>query len=45
MSAKIPEGGEGGFHLLTHGLLRRLLTNVKDKNKPEDRQGEVYKIK
>ena len=25
--------------------LRRLLTNVKDKSKPEDRQGEVYKIK
>ena len=25
--------------------LRRLLTNVKDKNKPEDRQGAVYKIK
>ena len=25
--------------------LRRLLTNVKDKDKPEDRQGEVYKIK
>ena len=24
--------------------LRRLLTNVKDKNKPEDRQGAVYKI-
>ena len=25
--------------------LRRLLTNVKDKDKPEDRQGAVYKIK
>ena len=25
--------------------LRRLLTNVKDKDKPEDRQGVVYKIK
>ena len=25
--------------------LRRLLTNVKDKAKPEDRQGAVYKIK
>ena len=25
--------------------LRRLLTNVKDKEKPEDRQGAVYKIK
>ncbi|CAH3044512.1 unnamed protein product [Porites evermanni] len=25
--------------------LRRLLTNVKDKNKQEDRQGAVYKIK
>ena len=24
--------------------LRRLLTNVKDKDKPEDRQGAVYKI-
>ena len=26
-------------------ILRRLLTNVKDKDKPEDRQGAVYKIK
>ena len=26
-------------------VLRRLLTNVKDKGKPEDRQGAVYKIK
>ena len=25
--------------------LRRLLTNVKDKDKPEDRQGALYKIK
>ena len=25
--------------------LRRLLTNVKDKDKPEERQGAVYKIK
>ena len=25
--------------------LRRLLTNVKDKDKPEDRPGAVYKIK
>ena len=25
--------------------LRRLLTNVKDKDKPEDREGAVYKIK
>ena len=25
--------------------LRRLLTNAKDKDKPEDRQGAVYKIK
>ena len=25
--------------------LRRLLTNMKGKDKPEDRQGEVYKIK
>ena len=25
--------------------LRRLLANVKDKDKPEDRQGAVYKIK
>ena len=25
--------------------LRRLLTNVKDKDKPENRQGAVYKIK
>ena len=25
--------------------LRRLLTNVKDKDKPEERQGEAYKIK
>ena len=25
--------------------LRQLLTNVKDKDKPEDRQGAVYKIK
>ena len=25
--------------------LRRLLTNVKDKDKPDDRQGAVYKIK
>ena len=25
--------------------LRRLLTNVKDKDKPEDRHGAVYKIK
>ena len=25
--------------------LRRLLTNVKDKDKPEDRQGGVYNIK
>ena len=25
--------------------LRRLLTNVKDKDKPQDRQGAVYKIK
>ena len=25
--------------------LRRLVTNVKDKDKPEDRQGAVYKIK
>ena len=25
--------------------LRRLLTSVKDKDKPEDRQGAVYKIK
>ena len=25
--------------------LRRLLTNVKDKDKPEDRRGAVYKIK
>ena len=25
--------------------LRRLLTNVKDKEKPKDRQGAVYKIK
>ena len=25
--------------------LRRLLTNVKDKDKPEDTQGAVYKIK
>ena len=25
--------------------LRRLLTDVKDKDKPEDRQGAVYKIK
>ena len=25
--------------------LRRLLTNVKDKDKPEDRQGAVYKFK
>ena len=25
--------------------LRRLLTNVKDRDKPEDKQGEVYKIK
>ena len=25
--------------------LRRLLTNVKDKNKSEDRPGTVYKIK
>ena len=25
--------------------LGRLLTNVKDKDKPEDRQGAVYKIK
>ena len=25
--------------------LRRVLTNVKDKDKPEDRQGAVYKIK
>ena len=25
--------------------LQRLLTNVKDKDKPEDRQGAVYKIK
>ena len=25
--------------------LRRLLTNVKDKDKPEDRQEAVYKIK
>ena len=25
--------------------LRRLLTNVKDKDKPEDRQGAIYKIK
>ena len=25
--------------------LRRLLTNVKDKDKPEDKQGAVYKIK
>ena len=25
--------------------LRRMLTNVKDKDKPEDRQGAVYKIK
>ena len=25
--------------------LRRLLTKVKDKDKPEDRQGAVYKIK
>ena len=26
-------------------ILRRLLTNVKDKDKPEDRQGAVYKNK
>ena len=25
--------------------LQRLLTNVKDKDKPEDRRGAVYKIK
>ena len=25
--------------------LRRLLANVKDKDKPEDRQGAVYKVK
>ena len=26
-------------------LLRQLLTNVKDKDEPNDRQGAVYKIK
>ena len=29
----------------TNNTLRRLLTNVKDKDKLEDRQGAVYKIK
>ena len=29
----------------TTTTLRRLLTNVKDEDKPEDRQGAVYKIK
>ena len=28
-----------------HGTLQRLLTKVKDKDKPEDKQGAVYKIK
>ena len=39
----------GGFRTLRpsprHCTLRPLLTNVKDKDKPQDRQGAVYKIK
>ena len=43
-------GGGGGPDPVTlppprHCPLRPLLTNVKDKDKPQDRQGAVYKIK